>query len=252
MGLTRRDTVLYLLTATRNDLTLTDNLGRTLLHLVVKQGWVEIAAKILDLGGRHDARDRQCRTPLHMAVIENKVKLVEALVEKGASNDIQDMDGWSPSDWACWLGFKPLLGPLKVACDAEMRNGLIIQRIEIGLTKVTHNLLDSECLLDLARCALFLNARDLATKIFADHGRQNPAWICNFCLKPRKYPMARSFCTICYDADLCDICFRQKSTGFCHAPSDFLRVVFSAANDGLGRERWVDELRKIVRDRQSS
>jgi ankyrin repeat protein len=249
----KRDTVSYLLTATRNDLTLTDNLGRTLLHWVVKWGWVEIVAKILDLGGRHDARDRQYRTPLHMAVIGNNVKLVEVLVQKGSSNAIQDLDGWLPSDWACWLDFKTLLGPLKVDYDAEKRNRLIIQRIEIGLTKVTHKLLDDDCLLHLARCALYLNTRDLATKIFADHGTQNPAWVCDICLKPRKHPMARSFCTICYDVDVCDICFlRPKSTRFCHAPSDFLRVVFSAANNEIGRERWVDELRKIVRDRQSS
>jgi ankyrin repeat protein len=72
------------------------NGGLIPLHLVSRQGHVEVARFLVEHGGDLTARNDRAQTPLHEASSGGHIKLAQLLVQHGADPTAQDEGGWTP------------------------------------------------------------------------------------------------------------------------------------------------------------
>jgi len=126
------------------DLGLTDDFGRTALHLASAWGDFEAAHAFVEHGARLEARDRSGRTPLFAAVDETarrprgwlapdyspdregQLRIIRLLVEHGADLEAVDSNGYTPLRWAagCESYHKlDLLSELGANLEAADRDG---------------------------------------------------------------------------------------------------------------------------------
>ncbi len=77
------------------DLEITDNRGRTPLHVAAEEGAADIAALLLELGADPDSTDENLARPLHKAAERNHVEVAAHLVHAEAQVNRRDGDGQS-------------------------------------------------------------------------------------------------------------------------------------------------------------
>jgi ankyrin repeat protein len=74
--------------------------GLTALHIAAKLGDVAVITKLVLLGSKLEAQDKDGRTPLHLAACYNKINAIQTLVELGADIEAQDRDRETPLHYA--------------------------------------------------------------------------------------------------------------------------------------------------------
>lgn len=74
--------------------------GWTPLHEACFNGWLEIAATLVDAGANINARGYDNDTPLHDAAISGKLNLVKYLLSVGADPFCKNINGKLPFDVA--------------------------------------------------------------------------------------------------------------------------------------------------------
>src|SRR6267142_601009 len=72
------------------------NDGSTPLHLVLREGHVEVAQFLVEHGADATAQDKDGWTPLHRASSEGHIELAKFLIQHGADVTAQDKDGSTP------------------------------------------------------------------------------------------------------------------------------------------------------------
>src|SRR6266850_33535 len=72
------------------------NDGSTPLHLVLREGHVEVAQFLVKHGADATARDEDGRTPLHWASSRGDIELAQLLIQHGADATAEDNDGSTP------------------------------------------------------------------------------------------------------------------------------------------------------------
>jgi len=80
------------------DVNITNNCGRTALHLCVLARNIKCASILLKKGALINARDDRNETPLHWAATVGNKKFIKFLLENGADKGAKDKDGFTPSD----------------------------------------------------------------------------------------------------------------------------------------------------------
>lgn len=88
------------LAAYPHDVNLTDDAGRTPLHLAATHCRIDAAKLLLDKGAKIDAKAAGCTTPLHLAAQSGCVDTVNLLLSKGAKVNARDDQGRTPLDRA--------------------------------------------------------------------------------------------------------------------------------------------------------
>lgn len=85
------------------DINAQDDQGRTALHLAAWRGSMEMIEWLTDRKGDLSLKDHQGRTVVHHAAMAGNVDVVEMLMqdEKWPMLNVEDVDGWTPSHWAC-------------------------------------------------------------------------------------------------------------------------------------------------------
>ena len=85
----------------KKNVSLTDEQGRSLLHLVAADSFprIDMAEILLAKGADVNAEDSQSMTPLHLAASKGDTALVTLLLEKGANVNAQDDSGRTPLHW---------------------------------------------------------------------------------------------------------------------------------------------------------
>ena len=88
------------LAAYPGDVNLTDDAGRTALHLAATHCHVDAAKLLLDKGAKIDAKAVGGATPLDVAAQAGCVDMVNLLLSKGAKVNLRDDQGRTPLDRA--------------------------------------------------------------------------------------------------------------------------------------------------------
>jgi ankyrin repeat protein len=88
------------LAAYPGDVNLTDDAGRTPLHLAATHCHVDAAKVLLDKGAKIDAKAVGGTTPLHVAAQAGCMDMVNLLLAKGAKINARDDQGRTPLDRA--------------------------------------------------------------------------------------------------------------------------------------------------------
>ena len=93
--------------------------GRTALHWVAREGYVEALLALVALGADPRTPDVYGCTPLHVAAEKGLVEAVRALVDLGADPRALDMNGAAPLHHAATLSegmwrFSKVLGAVKL------------------------------------------------------------------------------------------------------------------------------------------
>ncbi|KAG5660338.1 hypothetical protein KAF25_002944 [Fusarium avenaceum] len=104
---------------------LRDYKGRTVLHLAIAAGKIEMVKILLGQTPRADtdAKDRNGQAPLHYATERSQESIVEFLVKNGADKDIQDRQGETPLHYAANRGQETMANFLVDAgASMEVRN----------------------------------------------------------------------------------------------------------------------------------
>ena len=75
---------------------ITDEHGRTALHLAARNGHVDVSKLLIDHGADLNARDNFGETPLHLAVFHLNINVAALLIEHGAEVDARDNKQGTP------------------------------------------------------------------------------------------------------------------------------------------------------------
>jgi hypothetical protein len=79
------------------DLESKDKDGKTILHLAVAVGDINIIDRLIVAGADVNDQDNEGKTPLHYAYIYGRPD-IKAILEENVANDIQDKSGVKPSE----------------------------------------------------------------------------------------------------------------------------------------------------------
>jgi len=121
-------TIIDLLKTFPAAVTVNDQNGRTPLHLVAENGYIELVQYLIDNGAEKNARDNDGSTPLHIATEKGHIELVKYLIDKGANKEAKDNVGKAPLHIATEKGHIELVkylidkGANKEAKDNEGAN----------------------------------------------------------------------------------------------------------------------------------
>jgi ankyrin repeat protein len=72
----------------------------TPLHRAIRDGYLDVAKRLVELGANINSKNTKGWTPLHRAIIDGHSEFAKYLVEKGADIDLQNSAGDSPLDFA--------------------------------------------------------------------------------------------------------------------------------------------------------
>jgi ankyrin repeat protein len=101
----------------------TDCLGKTALHLAVENSDLEMIKFLLeDEKLDVNVRSSQNQTGLHLACYHGNLSVIQNLIDKGAIIDAKDEFGAEPIHYAAAYGFVPVL-------DLFIRKGILFQYI---------------------------------------------------------------------------------------------------------------------------
>lgn len=81
---------------TTSNLSMCDNLGRTLLHLASLKGYFKLVSTLIKKGARIDDKDSFDFTPLHFACVSGDVKIIRILLDCGADKNRKTKHGLLP------------------------------------------------------------------------------------------------------------------------------------------------------------
>ena len=242
-ALHRRHGRTALLLANERNLDLADEKGNTPFHWAARRGFEEVGSMLREKNANIDAQDRRGRTPLHIAILYHNTVSAEFLIRNKASLELSDMFGWTASDWAVWQGLEALLECFEIPRDQKHsspeRATLARKRIKIGIDQLKNGDWEwqDEDLRLVGQSAIMLGADELAEAVFREYCTRFQAWTCDKCWKPRKMKpktgvTERNICKVCFDVDMCEICFRRRMTKefasprHCRLEHSFLRLDF--------------------------
>ncbi|XP_038064294.1 transient receptor potential cation channel subfamily A member 1-like isoform X2 [Patiria miniata] len=86
------------------DVNAQNELGQTPLHLTAVVGNTDMAELLLDFGASIKKGDNDLMTPLHRAAMYNRLSMVQLLLDKGANINAREKDDFTPLLCACWRG----------------------------------------------------------------------------------------------------------------------------------------------------
>lgn len=111
-------------TKVRSQVTDKDVLGRTALHIAVKEGFIEITKSLMERSARVNAKDAEGRQPLMVACEHGRLECAKVLTKKGAEVNSQDKLKRTALMYACLNGFEVLAKwlVLKKNADAYMED----------------------------------------------------------------------------------------------------------------------------------
>ena len=239
----RRQGQTAILLANESNLNLADEKSNTPLHWVSRTGLGEVGSILVEKNANIDAQDGRGRTPLQVAILYDNTALAEFLIRNKASSELSDMFGWTASDWAVWEGSEALLKCFEKSRyqthSSPDRETLAQKRIKIGIDQLKRGdweWYDGDLRL-VGQSAHILGADKLAETVFREYCTRFQAWTCDKCQKPRKMNprtgvTERNVCKVCFDVDICEICFRQRMTKdftsprHCRLEHSFLSVDF--------------------------
>lgn len=242
-ALHRRQGRTALLLANESNLDLVDKKGNTPLHWAARRGFKEVGSMLLEKNANINAQDLRGRTPLQIAILYDNIAFAEFLIRNKASSELSDMFGWTASDWAVWGGLEALLKCFEKSRyqthSSPERETLAQKRIKIGINQLKCGDWEwhDEDLRLIGQSAFILRADELAEMVFREYCTRFQAWTCDKCQKPRKMNprtgvTERNVCKVCFDVDICEICFRRRMTKdftsprHCRLEHSFLRVDF--------------------------
>ena len=90
------------------DVNMKDDMGRSLLHLAARQGFLDIVQYLISKGADISIRNKTMNTPLHWAIRYGQIHAVQFLVEHGADIHAKQREGCTPLDYACYFN-QPLI-----------------------------------------------------------------------------------------------------------------------------------------------
>lgn len=113
-----RASIVRILVANGADITLADESGRNILHIVTKMGYLEIARILIQLGRIEiDQRDFAGDTALMGAAMNGHRQTVKLLLQNGASKEIANDTGETPIVWATRKGHIRVMRLLSGSAD---------------------------------------------------------------------------------------------------------------------------------------
>ena len=242
-ALQRRQCRTALLLANESNLDLVDEKGNTPLHWAARRDFKGVGSALLEHNANIDAQDRRGRTPLQIAILYDNTAFADFLIGNNASSEVSDMFGWTALDWAVWEGSEALSKCFEESryqtYSSMGRETLAQKRIKIGINqlKSTNWEWQDEDLRLIGQSAFILGADELAETVFREYCTRFQAWICDKCWKSRKMNPGtgvteRNICKVCFDVDICEICFRRRMTKdfasprHCRLEHSFLKVDF--------------------------
>mmetsp|Transcript_18933 Transcript_18933/g.47822 ORF Transcript_18933/g.47822 Transcript_18933/m.47822 type:complete len:262 (-) Transcript_18933:169-954(-) len=83
------------------DAKITDEVGRTALHVAVRKGRVDMISVLVGGGCEVNAKDKHGYTPLHLAAASGNAAIAWKLLELGAEVEATDCEGKTPMHVAC-------------------------------------------------------------------------------------------------------------------------------------------------------
>ena len=238
---------------------LVDEKGNAPLHWVARTDLNEVGSMLLERNASIDAQDGRGRTPLQIAILYDNIVFAEFLIRNKASSELSDMFGWTAADWAVWEGSEALLKCFEKSRyrthSSPGRETLARKRIKIGIDQLKcgdWEWYDNDLRL-VGQSANILGADELAVTVFREHCTRFQAWTCDKCRKPRKMNprtgvTERNICKVCFDVDICEICFRRRMTKdfasprHCRLEHGFVRVDFRSGIPDPDSNSLVEQL----------